>query len=155
MRIWIRLFSLGMILLILAATLAACNLLKATSLVKLGYETALGGQAYLVCSQACRDRGQCGIATRGDVQPFAGVLVHAYGPATRNHSNLASHNSVVDVLEVSEQPLALELNHQQQFLLNFYRVRVRDFGLEGWVAGWCIADQQLPLLQGMPTGSGG
>lgn len=144
----------GLLLLALLAGLTACNVLGMTPRTRLGYETALSGQAYLVCTQACRDRGQCGTAQRGDVAPFTGILVNAFGPATRNHSNIASHNSTVDILQVSEQSLVLESN-SQQFTLNFYQVRVRDFGLEGWVAGWCIADQQLPLPEGAPGATGG
>lgn len=144
----------GVLLLALLTGLTACNVLGMTPRARLGYEAALSGQAYLVCTQACRDRGQCGTAERGDVAPFTGILVNAFAPATRNHSNIASHNSAVDILQVNEQPLILESTGGQS-TLNFYQVRVRDFGLEGWVAGWCVADQQLPLPEGAPGATGG
>ncbi len=132
-------------LLFFLVTITACDLLPfSQSVPRLGYEAnPLSGQAYLVCSQACRDRGQCGEVVAGPEAPFTAVMVNVSGPATRNHSNIASFNSLVTIIETRDETVIAEPNSQNQFILRFYHINVPNLNLDGWVAGWCIADRPI------------
>lgn len=144
MFIW-RSIGLAGALLFLLVVVTACDLLPFSQPVsRLGYEAnPLSGQAYLVCSQACRDRGQCGEVIAGPEAPFTAVMVNVGGPATRNHSNLASFNSLVNIIETRDEVLIAELDSQNQFTLRFYHITIPNLNLDGWVAGWCVADRPI------------
>src|SRR5690606_28179854 len=61
----------------------------------LGHVTLLQNNGTLVCSEACRDRGQCGSTLEGEV-----VLLHSARPATRDHDVAIATNTSVMIMEV-------------------------------------------------------
>ena len=62
-------------------SVTACSLLRRDGVSNLGSDTLLSGEALLVCSRDCSDRGQCGTAEAGTM-----VLLSSAGPATTGHN---------------------------------------------------------------------
>lgn len=131
--------------LLLGAFLAACGGGVSNS-VRFGSDVALVGDAYLVCSAMCRSQGQCGQANPGGDLTFPAVLINSGAPATRNHSNLASTNSAVQIQDVRSETMQVMSGPDagQSFALPFYLVTIPTLN-DGayWVAGWCVADQPV------------
>ncbi len=113
-------------------TLSACSILgRGDSGPTSGNEGALAGEALLVCSQECSDRGQCGSSEAGQM-----VLLSNVGPATEGHNLAVPANSGVSI-ERQEARTVVQISTEEQFQMPFYLVNVPDRG-QAWVAGWCI-----------------
>jgi hypothetical protein len=121
------------LLVIVLGGLSACSLLRrGNGGATLGSNTALVGQATLVCSADCRARGQCGSSDNGDV-----VLMSSVGPATRGHDLVALSGTAVGIEQQIAQTV-IQDGDGQQFQIPYYFVNVPGRGF-AWVAGWCIA----------------
>jgi hypothetical protein len=101
---------------------------------KLGHVTLLRDSGTLVCSQACRNRGQCGTtADQGEV-----VLLHSAWPATRNQDVAIPANTPVVITSVLTETMTAVNDPTQVFPLYYYNVSVPDGSGAGWVPGWCV-----------------
>lgn len=97
-------------------------------------------QARLVCSQECRDRGQCGTSLDG--RTF--VLGREFEPAVDAHDRLFAQETVVTVNGGEERTLQLiqpEPVGGEQFQHIFYHVTAIDGSKSSWVSSWCIVPQ--------------
>ena len=105
-----------------------------------GNEQLLAGDAVVVCSQACAERGQCGerLEEGGEV-----VLASETGPATTGHSFVLPDQATVAIVEARAEQV-VQTSDQVTFPLNFYYVTEQASGSSGWVAGWCIAGRRPP-----------
>lgn len=92
----------------------------------------------LVCSQTCRDQGQCGSSTdRGTV-----VLLRRNEPAVDGHDLAVTENTTVELLDVQPRTVVQTVDGSE-FQLNFFKVRIPDRNnVEGWVASWCTINMQ-------------
>lgn len=112
---------------------SSCSILRrGSNNLTLGSESSLTGQATLLCSQECSDRGQCGTADQGPM-----ILLSSSGPATSGHDMAIPENTAV-VIDHEESRTAVQLSNNDPFRASFYMVNVPERG-PGWVAGWCIA----------------
>lgn len=93
------------------------------------------GQPVLVCSQECRDRGQCGQTNDGTPT----VLLNLEGPAVapEEHDLAIAADTGVEVREVRTQTV-VEQASGNGIPVNFYRVFIPERNTEGWTAAWCI-----------------
>jgi hypothetical protein len=113
-------------------TMSACSILgRGDSAPISGNEGALAGEALLICSQECADRGQCGSSEAGQM-----VLLNNAGPATEGHDMAVPENSGVSI-ERQEARTIVQVSTEEQFQMPFYLVNIPDRG-QAWVAGWCI-----------------
>lgn len=92
--------------------------------------------AQTVCSELCRNQGQCG--NNADGQPV--VLGRDDQPSTRDPNQLFPHEASVNKLNMQEKIVrnpvtTIEENWQ------FFQVQMVDSGQIGWVAGICVVDQ--------------
>ena len=131
-------YLLALILLFILAVLTACSRLNAGSSTApiLGNDTLLSGQAQLVCSNACANRGQCGsVADQSQV-----VLGGRDGAMTSAHDVYFPVNSQVQILGAVAYPVQ-QVSGGDSFYVNFYAIAIPG-GESGWVAGWCLAATQ-------------
>lgn len=113
-------------------TMSACSILGRDDSAPIsGSEGALAGEAFLICSQECADRGQCGSSEAGQM-----VLLTDAGPATEGHNMAMPANSGVSI-ERQEARTVVQVSTEEQFQMPFYLVNIPDRG-QAWVAGWCI-----------------
>lgn len=130
-------------LVLLALVLSACSIIGrgneeggGTAAI-LGQDTALGGEALLLCSQECRDRGFCGVTDTNARM----VLLYSQGPSTQNFDVAIPDNTLVPILGLEPQPAILR-STEEQLLVNYYVVSNPANGQAAWVAGWCIGQPQ-------------
>ena len=101
----------------------------------MGHITLLRDSGTLVCSEACRDRGQCGTTLEGEV-----VLLHSAWPATRDHDVAIPANTPVIITNVLTETMTAVNDPVQTFPLYYYNVAAQD-GSFGWAPGWCVQGQ--------------
>ena len=120
------------LLLVVLVELTACGLLDSNDpRLTLGSEIILIGNALLVCSPECSERGQCGDSDQGEM-----VLLNSEIPATFGHDMAIPDGTEVNIVH-EENRTAVQLNDNEQFPVSFYLVSQPEHG-QGWVAGWCI-----------------
>lgn len=113
-------------------TMNGCSILgRGDNAPTSGNEGAMAGEALLICSQECADRGQCGSSEAGQM-----VLLSNAGPATEGHNVAVPANSGVSI-ERQEARTVVQVSSEEQFQMPFYLVNIPDRG-QAWVAGWCI-----------------
>ncbi len=120
------LLALGLVILT-----AACSLLRRGENLTLGSEIQLAGEASLICSQECADRGQCGRSEQGQM-----VLLNSQRPATLQH-DIALGSLTAVTIERQEVRMAIQAGRNEEVPVSFYLVNIPDRGL-GWVPGWCV-----------------
>ena len=118
-------------ILLLPVITAACSLRRQDPVPVLGSDTSLAGEAFVVCSQECAERGQCGSADQGKM-----VLLNASGPATSEHNMAIAEGSPV-LIDHEESRPAIQVSNNEPMTIIFYLVNVPERG-PGWVAGWCL-----------------
>jgi hypothetical protein len=124
-------------ILVLLFVLSACSILgnddqQQAAEVNLGSDTTLSGQAHLVCSQECGDRGQCGTAQEGVM-----VLLNSSMPVTSGHDMAIPQGTAVNIDHNEARPV-IQDSDQQLMTVVYYQVDVPNRGF-AWTAGWCIA----------------
>jgi len=125
------------LLLLLTGLVSACSLLNRDSRLY-GDQEALTGTAYLVCSEGCADRAQCGDSPeKGRV-----VLLSTRGPAGQQHDLSLTENAAVTIVEARDEGISL-VQGGAPAVARFYLVNTLDRGA-GWVAGWCVSNQPNP-----------
>ncbi len=124
------LFSTGMLLLV------ACSGLGGDQPRVLGSDSPepLAGAAWMTCSQACRDRAQCGRAQNIGVDV---VLLNTFQPDVVGQNMILGAGTEVRILEMAEIQLIKTINFQEVYPARFYYVEVPNRA-PAWVAGWCI-----------------
>jgi hypothetical protein len=117
--------------------LVSCSSGDEVTLV-LGNEVTLAGDAVLVCSESCLQRGQCGQTEESWV-----VVLSSAGPATTDHDRTLAVDSGVTI---AQNQMALVENvsgPSTPWREAFYQVATP--GQEpAWVAGWCIGQEIVP-----------
>lgn len=128
-----RFFILTFILLILTT---ACGFLGGSNNRVLGSDSAapLAGEAWVTCSQACRDRAQCGLAQNIDTEV---VLLRTDVPDTVAHNMIIGHGEPVVIVGSTDVEVARVADPNSRYLTRFYQVQVPNRA-PAWVAGWCI-----------------
>ena len=116
---------------ILLLSMSGCSILKRDGVSTLGTESVLSGDAKLVCSSDCSDRGQCGTADQGEM-----VLLSSAGPATVGH-NMAIPDGTSVTIDHEEKRTVIQAATDQSSEVSFYQVNVPERG-PGWAAGWCV-----------------
>jgi hypothetical protein len=97
----------------------------------LGTDQTLSGPATLICSQACSERAQCGLADEEET-----VLLSSAGPATSNFNMAVASGTDVLIIQQLVEPV-IQVSNQESQRVPFYQVDIPEVGA-GWVAGWCI-----------------
>jgi hypothetical protein len=116
---------------VILLSVTACSLLRRDGVSDLGSDTSLSGEAVLVCSRDCSDRGQCGVAESGTM-----VLLSSAGPATTGHNMAITDGTPVTII-VEEQREVVRVATGELELASFYQVNIPERG-PGWAAGWCV-----------------
>ena len=125
------------LLLLFSVLVSACTLLNRDTRLY-GDQELLSGTGYLVCSESCADRAQCGDSPeKGRV-----VLLSTRGPAGQQHDLSVAENAAVSLLEARDEGISL-VQGGAPTVTRFYLVNTVDRGA-GWVAGWCVSDQPNP-----------
>jgi len=123
-----------LLLMALSLSLAACSLMADGSN---GFETEaqqVETRVTLVCSQECRQFGQCGI----DDSDAAMVLGHSASPNLTGHDRLFSADE--EVILIQRQAREATTQSRAQIPVTFFNVRTQDGAQVGWVAGWCVRE---------------
>jgi hypothetical protein len=97
-------------------------------------------QARLVCTQECRDRGQCGTSLDGRIF----VLGREFEPAVDAHDRLFPQETVVTINggEIRTlQPIRPEPAGGEPFPHTFYHVTTIDGSKSAWISSWCVVPQ--------------
>lgn len=133
-----RRFRVAVFLTLLLVFSTACSLINRDSAptARLGHDILLQGQARLVCSGACAERGQCG-TIQGEGQVVLGGRSNA---TTVAHDVYFPAETQVLIANAQSYPLQ-QLSGGEPFLINFYAI-ISPGGEAGWVAGWCLAEVQ-------------
>ncbi len=97
-----------------------------------GDQATLGGDAILMCTQACGERGFCGTDPAGTTV----VIMNSAGPATVNQDMTIPDNTPVAIFGVEKRDV-MTVSTQELFAIDYYFVRVAE-NVQGWVSGWCI-----------------
>jgi hypothetical protein len=113
------------------AALAACSL-GGGNRATLGSEAILSGQAFLLCTESCSERGQCGSSDAGSM-----VLLSTVAPATQGH-NMAVAAETAVAISLEQPQTVVQVSDQQPIQVSYYLVDVPGRGL-AWVAGWCLS----------------
>jgi hypothetical protein len=129
-----RTLLLFFFLIMLLSTVGACRGGDEESERRYGDQAELSGQVFLVCSDNCANRAQCGTSPeKGRV-----VLLSTRGPAGTNHNMSIPENSTVSVAQFRmEQAVTVA---QEPLTIRYYEVAVPERG-NAWVAGWCVSNQ--------------
>jgi hypothetical protein len=90
-------------------------------------------QRLLVCTDECRQRGQCG---QNQNQEWV-VLGHNESPQTSGHNVLFPNNQEVGIAQTQMRQVRTSAG-QQLMTANFYYVTLLDGSRAGWVAEWCV-----------------
>jgi hypothetical protein len=93
----------------------------------------VGTQRLLVCTDECRQRGQCG---QNQNQEWV-VLGHNEFPHTSGHNISFPDNQEVGIAQTQMRQLRT-IAGQQLLTANFYYVTLLDGSRAGWVAEWCV-----------------
>ena len=100
-----------------------------------GNQAELAGELFLVCSDACANRAQCGNSPeKGRV-----VLLSSLGPAGIRHDLSVSENTPVTAIQFRPEP-ASTVSGEQPLTVRYYEVAIPERG-NAWVAGWCVSNQ--------------
>lgn len=127
------------LLLVLSLLVVSCGRRDEDAVFLLGTEgVTLQGAATLICSDPCRDSGQCGTIDATWV-----VLASSSGPATTLHDLTFPVDVNATILANQMQIVQSVSDPSQESRLVFYAVDVPEFG-QGWVAGWCIGQEIVP-----------
>lgn len=128
------------LLLFMLITLSSCRVMnRLVGGGQLGTETQLRGTGYLVCSDQCFNARQCG-KQQGTNNYF--VFVDANDPSTKAHTNLASINSAVEIIESRAESIEFPSRPERgRAQLEFYKVKT--LGQDAWVAGYCLSSAPL------------
>jgi hypothetical protein len=111
---------------------SACSLInRGESGEILGSEQLLSGEAELLCSSECIERGQCGTAEQEKM-----VLLNSTTPATFGHDMAIRSGMNVTIVD-EKMRTAVQLANNENISITFYLVNITD-STPGWVAGWCI-----------------
>ena len=130
-----RPFPRLMLLLLLLLFAAGCSRLGGGDERLYGHQVELTGESFLVCSDDCANRAQCGNSNeKGRV-----VLLSSLGPAGIRHDLSITENSAVSVLQV-RQEASVPVMGGEPFSALYYEVATADRGT-AWVAGWCLSSQ--------------
>ena len=94
----------------------------------------LSGAAWVTCSQACRDRAQCGQAQSigADV-----VMLNTNLPDVVGSNMILGAGTQVMILQSTDVELVKTINFQESYFARFYLVEVPNRA-PAWVAGWCV-----------------
>ena len=116
--------------------LSGCSLFKQDQPRVLGSESPapLTGAAWMTCSQACRDRGQCG---QGQSIGADVVLLNTVQPDVVGANMILGAGTPVTILQSTDVELIKTINFQETYLARFYLVEVPNRA-PAWVAGWCV-----------------
>ena len=112
-------------------SVTACSLLRRDGVSTLGSDASLSGEAKLVCSRDCSDRGQCGTADSGTM-----VLLSSARPATTGHNMAILDGTDVSIV-AEQQHEVIRVATGEPELASFYQVNIPERG-PGWAAGWCV-----------------
>jgi hypothetical protein len=112
-------------------SVTGCSILKRDGASTLGSESSLEGEALLVCSRDCADRGQCGTAEQGKM-----VLLSSAGPATAGHNMAIADGTNVSIV-LEQQTTVIRVATGEPENASFYQVNIPERG-QGWAAGWCV-----------------
>jgi hypothetical protein len=126
--------SFPLLLFLLLFFFTACSLLNRENEPDSAAATEGAPQIFLVCSEACASRGQCGETNNGRDQV---ILGHPDRPAVSDHQLVFGHETAVASINTREETLQI-VSTGQQFNHTFYLVTRLDDGRSGWVAGWCV-----------------
>ena len=111
---------------------SACSLInRGDSGEILGSEQLLSGEAKLLCSRECIERGQCGTAEQEKM-----VLLNTTMATTFGHDMAIRSGTNVTIVD-EEMRRAVQLANNKTISITFYLVNITD-STPGWVAGWCI-----------------
>jgi hypothetical protein len=137
---------LSLILLVVAAlSLGACSLVggggdedtgagdQTGSALTLGSSIPLAGQASLVCSPACGERGQCGTNVNEGGKM---VLLSTAAPRASDHDWTMPEGTPVTIERQELVTVFLQRNNASA-QVPYYYVNVPGRG-PAWVAGWCV-----------------
>ncbi len=122
----------------LVLTLSGCALIGrdngggGTDISIFGATETLTGNATLVCSQDCIDRGFCGSI---DGQQSV-ILLNTQRPATQSYDLFMLNNSPVTITAVEQRIVTYQVNLVNE-TVNYYLVSNAELQ-QGWVAGWCV-----------------
>lgn len=106
-------------------------------------------EVFLVCSEECKARGQCGDSKADDGTDIQVILMSAQFPASRNHDMVVSTNFSGQVIQSQEEKMIVE-DEDQPFLMNYYLVeslepRLLNDGttafVRGWAQGSCVSNR--------------
>jgi hypothetical protein len=123
-------FFAGFITLVIL--ISACSLInRGESGEILGSDLLLSGEAKLLCSSECIERGQCGTAEQEKM-----VLLNSTMAATFGHDMAIRSGTNVTIVD-KEMRTAVQLANNETISITFYLVNIRET-TPGWVAGWCI-----------------
>jgi hypothetical protein len=134
-----RIFTWALWILLIVA-LGAVIYFVWTQVITDDEEELVGSSVKLVCSSACRDRGQCGRTLESPQLEV--VLGGLDGPAVEanTHDRFIPAGATVEIRETRTE--RLEQINGRQFDENFSRVEWRnnigDIQKTGWFADWCI-----------------
>lgn len=113
---------------------SACSLInRGDSKELLESEQIIGGEAKLLCSSECKDRGQCGTSDENEM-----ILLNSAAPATFGHDMAIGSGTNVTIVE-QENLTAVQLADSKPLSVTFYLVNIKDTE-SGWVAGWCVGE---------------
>jgi hypothetical protein len=97
-----------------------------------GEQQPLVGEAFLVCTQECSDRGFCGTRDTGERV----VLLNSPAASTQTYNLFVVENTPVNIIAVDPKGAFLTLTGAP-LTINYYQVEIANIG-QGWVAGWCV-----------------
>ncbi|MGB1253174.1 MAG: hypothetical protein ACPG8W_21355 [Candidatus Promineifilaceae bacterium] len=106
-------------------------------------------EVFLVCSDECKARGQCGDSKADDGTDIQVILMSAQFPASRNHDMVVSTNFAGKVTKSQEESMIVG-DSDKPFPMNYYVVeslepRLLSDGttafVSGWVQGSCVSNR--------------
>lgn len=114
----------------------ACGFIGGSQSRVLGSDSPapLTGDGWLACSQACRDRAQCGLAQNFEADV---VLLRTDIPDTVGHNMIIGAGEPILIVGSTDIEVARISDPNSRYLARFYQVQVPDRA-PAWVAGWCV-----------------
>jgi hypothetical protein len=128
-----RFFPL-LLLMALSLSLAACSLIAGGSNGSETEAQQVETRVTLVCSQECRQFGQCGVNDNDEAM----VLGHSASPSLTGHDRLFPADQAVILLQRQAREAGTQA--RAQIPVTFFNVRTEDGSQVGWVAGWCVSE---------------
>lgn len=128
-----RFFLLVFFVLILTT---ACGFLGGSDARILGSdsEVPLAGEAWITCSQDCRDRAQCGLAQNINADV---IMLRTDFPDTVQHNMIIGNGEPVVIIASTDVEVARIVDPNSRYVARFYQVQVPNRA-PAWVAGWCV-----------------